>query len=266
MSSYKGNSLITPVGGPSEWRWQRGSGPARQVFYEGPFDVLEGIAYDTLMDEFDSIIIRPKNGVGEWYRMEAAQNGEDVAEDYEVDGSSLTQNTLTNLNIKARYLALNYPEASFASVFSKIADEVRKKQSGQQTYDEMRTAVGTIFDDPLGYEFMDDLDRYGDQFLNSQYCFRRTITVADRVFINNNAFFADTFDNTNRIFTEAQLRATENVPNEFWLPKSIVDNSVSAEWLKMPSRTRYTIGHQRTIVREYLFADSWSRLKYGVKV
>lgn len=264
MSNRKGQSLIVPGPNPTEWRWQRGSGPARQVFYEGKFSELEDIAYNELMDDFDSIIIRPKsNGVGGWYRMEAAQNGEDVTEDYEVDGSSLTQNTLTNLNVKARYLTAGYPEDSYASFFSKIAAEVRKLQSGQQTYDAMQTAVATIFADPLGVEFADDLYRYGDQFLNAQYCFRHTITVADRVFQQNAGSFEGVFDSTNRIFTEAQLRDEENIPDDFRLPQSIIDNNVSAEWLKMPSRTRYGLGHARTITLEYLFADSWSRLKYA---
>ena len=264
MSKKKGQDFIKPYAYlPLEWRWTRGSGPAKQFFYEGSFSRCETQAY-ALMDEYDSIIIRPKNnGVGEWYRLEAAQNGEDVTEDYEVDGSSLTQNTLTNLNIKARYLDLGYPEESFASVFSKIAAEVKKVQQNQQTYDAMLAAVATIFDDPLGVEFADDLYRYGDQFLNAQYCFRHTITVADRVFFANAGSFEGIFDKTNRIFTEAQLRDEENIPEDFTLPPQIRDNTQPAEWLKMPSRTRYGLGHARTIVIEYLFADSWSRLKYG---
>ena len=92
MSKKKGQDFIKPYAYlPLEWRWTRGSGPAKQFFYEGSFSRCETQAY-ALMDEYDSIIIRPKNnGVGEWYRLEAAQNGEDVTEDYEVDGFAVAE-------------------------------------------------------------------------------------------------------------------------------------------------------------------------------
>lgn len=291
MSQYKGRAVINAsrpkarIALPfnweniESWRWQRSGGPAIQEEFKGNFPDMFTIA-GQLMPYFDALSIEKISG--EFFKLTAAQSGEEITEIHEVQGMNFTQNKLYSLVLYNRLYALAAelngggglsPAALdflVKSIMSNIAKEVQKYKSGEQDYDEMKTNVEALFASAatdaaaIGLEFMDDLDRNGDQFLQVQYTYRHTIVIAERIFVANSGTFAGAYNNTHQIFSEAQLIAREAIPSEFVLPPSVLNINAPSEWLKQPTHSNLTTGQKRHLVTEYLSADRWSRLYYNV--
>jgi hypothetical protein len=279
MSIRKGQSLIpNQVDLPPviEWTWTRSGGPTEQMFYSGPFDKLQNVIRNKgLKALYDSISIRQSSG--EWYRMECARVGDEVTDIHRLIGQDVSQNVAYSLTVRDQLVASSalidgqVTNTNFASYVSQIADEVRKKQSGQQTYLEMQAAIYNIFGGvantpDFADDLADDLDRNGDQYIVSQYTYTRSVIVAERVYDANPGLFSDGMDNADRIFTEAQLRAEEDIPPNFRLPPSQLDNSQPSEWLKKPTDADLQVNQKRVITTKYVSADLWSRVRYKLAV
>jgi hypothetical protein len=272
MSVYKGNTSIdTDLKPVVRMQWRRGGGPAYEITMQGSLDRMEYEA-GQLVDQFDAIDIVQVQG--DWFELRAAQQGDDVSEEHEVDGSNFTQSTLINLLVKQQFLAVSasITDAQYNRIVSTILDEVNKKKAGSQTYVQMQTAINNMLAElslasvsELALELADDIDRHGDQFMQAQYVYRHSIVVAERVFKANGGSYAGIYNNTHRIFTEDQLRSAELIPLEFALPPKVLDNAQTAEWLKLPSRARID-RLKRTLITEYAFADEWSRKRYAEAV
>lgn len=263
MSRIKGRTIHgqtkrCPV---TEWKWTRGSGEAQQIFLRGSYSNLRFNHAPGIAEIYDSIVIRHVSG--EMYELIAAQSGDDISEIHDVDASNLTQNTLVNLRVKKQFTEAGVLEEEYVPIVVKIQGEVNKFRNGSQSYSAMTGAVSTIAGGrQCGFDLMDNLAKWGDQFLNAQYCYRHTIRIAERIFVGSNGLFGDIYANTHKIFTEEQLRSAENIPTGFALPQKVIDNSQPAQWLKQPSRNRYVVGQCREVVLEYLFADEWDEFKY----
>lgn len=272
MSLFKGvphfgQTAKAPV---MRWQWNRASGSAEQIFVSGSYNYLRNTVAPALVDDYDSIVIDQESG--DLYKLIAAQTGEETTEIFDIHGSNLSQSVLINLTMKERFLDLGVPENKYATLVSQINDEVAKKKSGGQNYAQMEAAILTLIEAivdltqpliDLAGELMDRIDRHGDQFLQAQYSFQHTLILPERIYAGGGDY-AYVFANTHRIFTEPQMRDAESVPELFAIPKSILDNEVSAEWLKQPSHSSMTLFQKRHIVTEYLGADSWDRLTYKV--
>ena len=172
--------------------------------------------------------------------------------------------------MKPQFIAVGIVDGNtpttYAGIVSRIADEVAKKKSGQQSYAEMRTNVSGIMSivtvPDIGFTLMDHLDRNGDQYLAEQYVFRHTVIAPDR-YMGNLSYI---FNNTHRVFTESGMRDAEFMDTyapDFPLPPSTLNNSQPGLWLKQPVTFATTAGQRRQGVYEYLFADDWSALLYA---
>jgi hypothetical protein len=277
MSVKKGSSLInSAVGLPDvvSWRWTRSGGPAEQMFLEGTFSKLQSyISSRGLLNLYDSINIEQKNGT--WYRMECARMGDTVIEVHRLSGTDVSQNIAYNLVLRDQLLdasaAVGGPVTSdnYVSYVSQIQDEVRKRQSGQQSYLEMQAAIYSLFGGvsttpDFAFDIVDDIDRGGEQFITAQYTYTRSVVVAERIYQSNPGLFSDGLGNIDRIFSGAQLRSEESIPPDFRLPPSIIDNNVDAEWLKKPTDSDLQTNQRRCVTTKYLSADVWSRVRYKV--
>lgn len=266
MSVYKGNTTIDIANRPIvRFSWRRGGGPANEIVMQGSFDRMYEQALE-LSSDFDAIdIVQVK---GEWFELRAAQQGDDVAEDHDVDGSNFTQSTVMNLLVKSRFTALGVTDEQYNKIASTVNDEVNKKKAGNQTYDQMQTAINTVLAEmtlaaasEVSLALADDIDQNGEQFFQAQYVYRHTQTVAERIFRQNKGTYVGVYANTHRIFTEDQLRTAERIPVELSLPQKVIDGT-PAEWLKNPTRARID-RLKRTLITEYLFADKFSRVRYA---
>jgi hypothetical protein len=264
MSQYKGQVEIKPPNTPTNqgidrWTWTRASGESWQKFWEGSWSQCLSRA-NLLKSNWDHITISRK--AGNWFRLDASQGGDEYTEIHEVQGSSMTQSVLLSTVAKKRFVDSGVADADAFTMMSKIAAEVRKYQSNQQTYAEMAAAVATIgSNNQTAFDFMDMLDRYGDQALQSQYIYTHTTVVSERMFEAAGANFELVYEGTNRIHTEDEVFAAENIPAEFRLPPRILDGA-PAEWLKQAATARTTSGQRRELIVSYLFADEWDRFKY----
>lgn len=251
----------------SEWRWTRQSGTTRSLWREGPFNSLLAQT-EGLKLQYDSIVISRK--IGNWFRLEAAQADDNISELFEVIGSNLMQSKIFGLVLRARFRTAGFAgsEDELSEKISSIAASVNNYKTGQGvTYASMVSEVTALF--PAGDQLtialrlMDDLDRNGDSFLTAQYAFRHTISLSERAFLENgSSLFSGLYDATDMVFTEDELRAVEFVPNEFIMPKKVIDNSQPQVWLKQPSHAVFT-NNRRTVVLDYLGADEWSDLHYA---
>jgi hypothetical protein len=208
------------------------------------------------------------------YRLEAAQTGDEITEIYDVHGANLSQSVLINLVLKSQFEAAGNPPGS-AVDFETIAAEIDRvvsayKADGSQTKAEMAAAIAALpsvlalsdAGDQLAQDLADHLIRHGDQFLQAQYSLVHTLILPERYYIGGGDF-SYVFSNTHRVFTESQLRDAEDIPGDFSLPKSIINNNVSAEWLKQPAHSSMTLYQKRQIVTEYLSADTWVPFLYA---
>jgi hypothetical protein len=268
VSQYKGDRVIKPFNQPGDagvemFTWNRGGGQSIQKFWMGNWN--ETLArLGLLQRDWDSITIRREKGG--MFRLDAAQSGDDYTEIHEVTGTNLMQSKLFSLVLKQKFVTAGVPAATALTIISKIANEVRKYQNQQQTYAEMQAAVAATVSSysgaaTLASSLMDDLDRNGEQFLQVQYVYTHTVSVAERVFQANAASFQGVYDNVERVHSESQVFNYENIPAEFYLPQRVLDGA-PAEWLKQPPRAVLTSGQRRELTVTYLFADEWSRLYY----
>lgn len=263
MSKFKGAPVIDAITANPvvRWEWRRNLGISKQIVRKGSFNQMVARA-GIEMPNYDAITIS-QIGEGGMFKMELAQNGDEMTEVHEVSGTSLMQNKIFNLVLKQRFLESGITEENHPNIVSQIADEVLKKKAGNQTYDQMASAVATIGgNNAVAFELMDDLDRNGDQVPTEQATYRHTIVLAERIFQENSEFFGGMFGNRQRIFTESQLRDVESIPDDFELPPSIVAPSAPSEWLKMPTVSTLNLFQKRTITTEYLSGDEISRLYY----
>lgn len=265
----------------TQWKWNRGGGPALSIFAEGSFPDMYAAA-SRLTGNYDSISISRKQG--DWFHLEAAQNGDTITEIHEVHGTSLSQSIMTNPVLKSQLISSTAGTASpivddstdigsstlgFSVVVAKIRAAVNKFLTDQD-YNTMKksveTACGGASPAPLvARQIMDRMCRGIDYFYNVQYTYTHTIIVAERVFIANNGTFEGAYDDVLKVFTEGQLRRSwndggESIPDEFRLPKTI--NGVDGEFLKLSASINLTSGQKRTIVSNYQFADYIDRLMY----
>lgn len=251
-----GQTVKAPV---MSWTWDRNTGETEQFFRCGSYAYLKDTVAPDLMDDYDTITIDQVGG--DVYKLVAARTGENQQHIHEVRGSNLTQQLISNLKLKAAYLAIaGKLEANYVKDFVAVTQEADKVKRGEQTVAAMRTAIDAIpFTEQLADDYADELLKFGDEFLNAQYCYTHTIVLPDRSYNGDLGFI---YNNTHRIFTESALRSAEDIPSYFALPKAIV-NGGEAEWLKQPTTDSLnsTTG-RRTIVLEYLFADVWSPVKY----
>lgn len=265
----------------TQWKWNRGGGPALSISAEGSFPDMFAAA-SRLTGNYDSINISRKQG--DWFRLEAAQNGDTITEIHEVHGTSLSQNIMTNPVLKSQLISSTSGTASpiiddsadigasalgFSVVVAKIRAAVNKFLVDQD-YTSMKKAVenacGGASPAPLvARQIMDRMCRGVDYFFNVQYTYTHTIIVAERIFIANNGTFEGAYDDILNVFTEEKLRRSwndggEGIPDEFRLPKG--SNGAAGEYLKLSASINLTTGQKRTIVSNYQFADSIDRLLY----
>lgn len=272
MSVFKGVPRIDVDDRPiMRWQWRRGGGPANEIVMQGRYDELLEEA-ERLSDTFDAIDITRVKGT--MFELRAAQQGDDVSEDHDVDGSNFTQSTLVNLNVRKTFTDAGLTDDGiYSEIVARISTEVSKFKSGQQSFSQMEDEVSTIMvekglETPEAFtaalDLAEDLSLNGDQFLQAQYVYRRTLVLAERIYRANFEGYAAIFADTHRIFTEAQMRDAENIAADIPLPPSVVDPSQSLEWLKCPTKSRVD-RIKRIIVKEYMGADIWSRTRYAVK-
>ena len=280
---YKGQPQIPAAGAADDvvqYEWRRTGGPAVQIFREGSYATLADMV-PTLQASYDSISIKQKTGGG-WYRMECAQNGDGITEIHEVSGSNLSQ--AKNLSSPLRDLAksMGIPEDlvhldndKVGIFLVNVAGAVNAMYTSNLTspYEVTLKLVKDLIIQYGGTEidgFSAKLIRelsFGKEYLQTQYTYRHTVVCAERYFsdVVNAAYFQNAYKDVHKIFTEAQLRTAELIPDAFPLPPQISDNTKPAEWLKEPSHSELTYNQKRTITSEYTFADIWSRLLYAEK-
>lgn len=262
------------------WQWTRGSGAKTQSFREGSYAGLRARFKNPDKTIWDSITLKPNgsgpNGQSDWWRADMAQADDQINDTQEVVGSNLTQSKLLNQVLINQFIALGVPVDDFdgnptlgvGSVISQISSLVNKFKADAQTYTfaslqgDVALLVPTLARN-LAWRFMNDLNQNGDTCLQSQYCFRRTLTMSQRAFDDGGqTLFAGIFDDTDVVFTETMLRAVESIPDFFELPPKVINNSQDAFWLKQPTHSRFD-NNKREITLEYLFADEWSDLYYA---
>ena len=295
MSVYKGNKRIDftvkPGGSlvvPSHyqlirtWRWQRSGGPSIQTEYRGNFPDLYKKAHQ-IQPDFDSLEIQKISG--DMYLLSAAQAGDEITEIFDVQGSSLSQSVMINPIIKARMLAesggviIDDEDAigtgggyGYSQVVAEIRAAVNKFLNGtDHDYDQMvadvQQACGSVPAPAAAMELMDLLARGTNHFMNAQYTFSHTINIAERIFLASSDYFAGAYENTCRIFTEAQLRLDwfaggESIPAEFPMPTKTTTTE-PAEYLKLYAGCNIVTGQKRSIVSQYQSADRISRALYA---
>jgi hypothetical protein len=291
MSAIKGWRVISPVtspnlGNPDSFKWTRTGGAAISYTYSnGPFADLFAIGAD-LSTDYDSIDI-VKNGEGNTYKLVAAQNGDEVNETHEVNGSHVTQNRIDNLKLMqmvgalistAFYGSQSAEDKAAALIIRPVLAEIiryaNKVKADQSSYS---TALDDLFvrlldltghdlaAEPLIEQIMQDLITRGDQFLQASYTYRHTYVYADRIY--NRAAHPEIFQKVNYVYTEAKMRTAESIPNDFYIPQSILPNSGGvakpAYWLKMAPTASLTFGQKRVVSIIYQFADEWLDYLYN---
>lgn len=271
MSQVKGDRSINGSTPPpiDVVRWKRGDGDAQQVWAKGSWAFVTQRLQQWKI-EFDAITISRDRGEGTFFKIEAAQGGDDVTEIFEITGSNLTQSVLLSLVMRKKFIDVGILPANYVKTVSDIVREVNKFKGDGQSYADMRTNVSGIMSlatsPDIGFELQEYLCKAGDAFLNGQYAFHHTTSVSERIFNLNNGSFANAYDNAFRIHSAAQVYNFEGVPPEFVLPPQILDNSQPAEWLKLMPNCNLTTGGKRSLVNQYLFADEWSRLVYATAI
>jgi hypothetical protein len=268
MSQRKGSAFILPpvtTQGVDVLTWRRGQGEARQVFGEGNWTTVYKLL-QTWKTDFDNITITRKGGAGTYFRIEAAQGGDDISETYEVHGSSLTQAILANLKVQNAFLSAGATdEAEYTQIAAEITQLVNGFKSGSITeFSTLSERVQEVFPNQAAEDLMFYLLKLGDSFLCAQYTFTHTTCISERLFNQNSLSFAGVYDRVQQIHSSALLQQYENIPAEFVLPPKVSDNASGAEWLKQPPQCNQTSGGKREVVSAYLFADEWSRVPYGV--
>lgn len=255
MSVYKGNAVLSPTAKAPVMsvRWTRANGLSERVRHEGSFNFLRYQILPQLAPFYDSIEINHDHG--DWYVLEAATVGDEIIERYEIAGSNLSQSVLVNPTFRKRFLAKGYQESLYAKIVSDIATEVDKKKRGDQTYQGMKDAIDTFFDDVLGDDFADAMLKTGDQFLQAQYVFSHSLSMAARVYEFGGNPYPNMFEKTDWIFTLAQMRNAESVPGNFTIPNV-------AEWLKQAVSSSRIEGQRWELSVAYLGADKWERAYY----
>lgn len=249
----------------SLWKWQRGAGASKSLWREGAYANLMA-QVPTLQESYDSITITRK--IGAWFRLEAAQADDNLTEVFEVLGSHLSQSKLFNLRLREQFIAAGLTSPSES--ISKVAAAVQRyKSEGTGSAADYQRMVATVTAEfaagaqlDLALRFMDDLDQNGDTTVVSQYSFQRSISMSERAYLENGStLFSGIYRYTDQIFTEAELRFEEAIPDEFPLPPSVLNNNAPALWLKQPTKCTQT-NNRRTVTTEYLFADEWSTLYF----
>lgn len=272
MNAYKGQSTIPllaediPV---ESFRWTRTGGPAITVKCQGSYDACYGIGQN-MVDDFDVIEINRQPG-SEWCILTASQNGDDVQEIHEVTGNHLTQNKWLNPVVVNRFLG----EGMTLANYQKMAAELARKIQTFKGNDTATAVIDTLISDcngianGLGWtgpatdtveNIVKDIVANGDFYVTTQYVYRHTYQYADRIWKDLDT--SSYFKNVNRIHTEGQLRAVEIVPTGFWLPKQMIDDTTGAQWLKCAPNAALAIGQKRSVVIEYLWADTWNAVHY----
>ena len=272
VTAYKGRPTIPYKSPPpvTRWSWRRGSGESQQVFIKGSWAHVRAEA-EKMKVTYDVLEINPISGG--MFQLDAAQTGDVYDETHDTDSVNKSVDKLSSLVMRAQFIALGATTAKYPEFVSRIADKVQAKKTGEQTYSQIETGVRDMVLElfpslgtpvPLqdkAVELLRDLDQDGPFFLGAEFVYRRTISVAERVFIANNGSFAGVYTNTHRVFSESDLRTTEEIPDDFWLPRSL-STDAPAQWLKLPPKCRMTVGHRREVVKEYLSADSWPSLYF----
>jgi hypothetical protein len=237
-------------------------GESEQIVHEGSYNYLRNTLAPQLMNEFDSIAINQK--VGEVYRLEAARATDEIAESHELTTSSLTQTLQSSLVLQRRFQDAGVPLDKIAVIISKVADAVRKFQAGTLSYAALQNTIIEVSElrtpdvEALVRALADELDRTGEQFLNSQFTYHHRLSITERLFAS---YSGNTYENLMRIHTESQMRDAEEIPDGFELPQLSSGDNGPMEWLKVACTNRLA-GLRREISVCYLGADKWSRLRY----
>lgn len=269
-ASHYGQTTKAPF---SEWRWTRNQGESESVFEVGTADYLRNVRAPELMLDYDSITIRPDNGGGDMFRLDAARTGQEWQDLHEVQGSNLTQSVLINRVMKAKFLAAGIPEGKYIQLVSDIAQKVAQRRGTEQAYTQMYDQVIQLYDAVVNGEInqagidvcgllLNHLDLNTDHYLAEQYVYRHSWVIPDRSYDGDLGYI---YNNTHRVFTESQLRSDENIPGFYSLPASTINNN-GALWLKQPvSDCLDGVSLRRSITIEFLAADDWSALLYKNK-
>ena len=272
MSVFKGwkqipkPGVIAPI---THLTWTRAGGEARQVWYKGTFDYCYAKLQANKAD-FDSASIS-QEGQGTMYKLELAQAGDDITEVHDVGGSDLMQAKIANLYLQQQIIAdasADAPPVTVDSInvlLAAIAQVVNDfKSNGNKTTAELETAIQLLTTSPKAIDLAYELLLLGDNFLQSQYTYVHTITVAERIYEAGEYDEGPIYADVGKIFTEQQMINAEDIPENFGLPPKVLDGE-PAEWLKRAPHSVLTTGQKRMFTIPYLFADSWSRLDYQEK-
>ncbi len=278
MSILTGTKMIPSVNTLPPWTsfaWTRERGSSFQFWRKGPQADLLALL-PGLQVQYDSVKIDQISGG--YYQLVAAQVDDQVNKKQEITGSNKNLSKLVSLKLFDDFVALGCPaddpagpQFTASGLISKIAAAVNKHKNDPvaYTYAKMQgdvqtfaTQIGGAGSVSLAWRFMNDLDQNGDNALSSQYEFTTTLSMSERAFqAGGFTDFIDIFQFTDEVFTEGQMRAEEQIPDDANLPQQIVDETQSAFWLKLPTHSIIE-QNRRTVTLSYLHADVWSNLYY----